>query len=215
MELNLDLHVHTEYSRDCKTRINEIVERCHEAGLDGYAIADHDTVEGIDEALTGKDDLVVIPGVEITSSGGHVLGLGVKELIPSSLTVKETVKKIHQKRGIAVLAHPYGIPRSWVNIDDVKGSDFDAIEVANAAQIPYSYIRKLNQALADELRLPATAGSDSHIPETVGRCYTKVESRSREASDILNSIKSGKTEIFGRGITLRERVKKLVKDILS
>ncbi|MFP3951524.1 MAG: CehA/McbA family metallohydrolase [Candidatus Bathyarchaeia archaeon] len=214
MELKLDLHVHTKYSRDCKTRIEDVVTHCHAEGLDGYALADHDTVEGFDEALNYRDDLIVIPGLEVTSMGGHVLALGVKRLIPPRLSIKETVERIHQQSGVAVLAHPYGVPRSWVNTGDVEEAGFDAIEVANAAQFPYSYIRRRNQDLADRLGLPTTGGSDSHIPETIGRCYTLVESRSRKLSDVLESIASGYTEVYGTGITVRERVKKLVKDIL-
>lgn len=62
----IDLHTHTTMS-DGSLTPRELVAAAAELGLSAVAITDHDSVEGIDEALTAgvKTGIVVVPGVEI------------------------------------------------------------------------------------------------------------------------------------------------------
>jgi predicted metal-dependent phosphoesterase TrpH len=211
LKITLDLHVHSVYSRDGVNTIDTITRRIEEAGLQGYALADHDTMEGLPEALEKKGDLVVIPALEVTARGAHVLALDPNEPVPIGLSVAETVDKIHEQGATAVLAHPYGLPRSWVSINSVKHAGLDAVEVANSAQFPYEFICGLNRRLAEELKLPMTGGSDAHIPDTIGRAYTVIDTPSTELRDVIDSIRKGMTEVGGSGITMFERYKKFLK----
>ncbi|KXB02538.1 hypothetical protein AKJ44_00215 [candidate division MSBL1 archaeon SCGC-AAA261F17] len=74
-----DLHVHTQAS-DGKYTPDEAVKEAHKAGLAAVGIADHDSVDGIEEALAAgkKYGVEVIPGVELSSELGeseiHMLG---------------------------------------------------------------------------------------------------------------------------------------------
>lgn len=209
MKLKLDLHIHTNYSRDGFSNIETVVKRVNEQKLHGYAITDHDSIAGIPEALKKKRGLIVIPAVEISAKGAHVLALEPNQIIPHSLSLPETVERIHEQGATAILAHPYGLPRSWVNMKQIEKTSFDAIEVANSAQIPYDLICKHNQKLAKQLELPVTGGSDSHIPETIGRAYTIIESESTEIEDIVMAIKQGKTSYEGKGTKISSRLKLL------
>ena len=170
----------------------------------GYAIADHDSMRGLKEALSHSEDLVVVPAMEVSAKGGHVLFLDPSEEVPIGLSIPETVDRARDQGATAVLAHPYGLPRSWPNFEEVKQSRFDAIEVANSAQVPYGYICSLNQKLADRLSLPVTGGSDSHIPSTIGRSYTIVESESTDYIDVIKAIRLGRTRVGGSYTTFSE-----------
>lgn len=209
--MKLDLHVHTTHSHDGFNTLQDITRRLKEEGLDGYAIADHDTLTGIPEALKNSGGLVVIPAVEISARGAHILALQPTESIPTGQTMAETVDSVHGQGATAVLAHPYGLPRTWISINSAKRAKLDAVEVANSAQMPYDYIRNLNEGLADRLGLPQTGGSDSHIPETIGRAYTVVETPSRDAEDIVRSIRGGLTTVHGTGTTIMERISKMLR----
>lgn len=211
LKLKLDLHIHTVHSPDGFNTHQDITRRLKEEGLDGYAVADHDTLTGIPEALKNSEGLAVVPAVEVTARGAHILTLQPTEPIPMGQTIDETVDTIHGQGATAVLAHPYGLPRTWISINGVRNARLDAIEVANSAQIPYNYIRDLNEDLADRLGLPQTGGSDSHIPDTIGRAYTIVETPSRDPEDIVKSVRKGLTTVHGTGITLTERISKALR----
>ena len=82
--MKIDLHSHTHYS-DGQLSPKELLDRAHNMQVDVLAITDHDTVKGIAEAIeyqsTQKRPLIVIPGVEISTSWHnfdiHILGLNV------------------------------------------------------------------------------------------------------------------------------------------
>ena len=211
MRLKLDLHIHSVYSLDSFNTIDTINQHLIELEFNGYALADHDTISGIDEAKAKAGELTVIPALEVSAKGAHILAFDPSELVESDLTPTETVERIHEQGATAILAHPYGLPRSWVNINRVKEAGFDAIEVVNSAQVPYEYICSLNRKLADQLGLPMTGGSDSHIPETIGRSYTIVESDSAEVDDIIKAIKLGHTSAGGTYTHITEWLSKNFK----
>ncbi len=66
-----DLHLHTRYS-DGSFTPRELVQHAARLGFTAIAITDHDTINGIPEALAAGKELgvEVIPGVEITSRVG-------------------------------------------------------------------------------------------------------------------------------------------------
>lgn len=75
----IDLHIHTTAS-DGEFSPTEIVNKAIDMGLTHIAITDHDTVNGLDEAISyGKDkDIIIIPGVELNAKVDfgqmHILG---------------------------------------------------------------------------------------------------------------------------------------------
>src|SRR3990170_3757607 len=75
-----DLHLHTTAS-DGKLAPRELVREAKSSGLRAFAVTDHDTVEGIPEAMEEAAALGIelIPGVEVSANFGeapvHVLGL--------------------------------------------------------------------------------------------------------------------------------------------
>lgn len=74
-----DLHIHTNFS-DSSSSPQEVIEQAHEQGLCCIAIADHDTVDGIEPAMEAakRYGIEVIPGIELSSEINgvdvHVLG---------------------------------------------------------------------------------------------------------------------------------------------
>ena len=78
MEVRFDLHIHSEHSPDGRMSLDEIVSCARARGLQGVAVCDHD------RALTetwDAPDFLLIPGVELSTDQGHLLGLFVTEQI--------------------------------------------------------------------------------------------------------------------------------------
>jgi len=208
LKLKIDLHVHSKYSIDSANSIDSIIHRCIQEKIDGFALTDHDTMRGLEE-VKKSDQVLIIPGVEISAKGAHIICLNPTKLVNAKLSIKDTVDQIHSQGSLAILAHPFSLPKSWVHTNTIFKNKFDGIETKNSSQLPFHLMEKYNIKLAESLNLPKTAGSDSHIPETIGKAYTIIDTASKNIDDIIKAIQMGKTETYGCGITLGDRLVKI------
>ncbi len=200
--LKIDFHVHTCYSSDSTITFKEIVTYSKRRGLDGVAITDHNTVKG---ALRLKTrDIIVVPGIEISTLNGHLLGLNVTAPIPAKLGAEETIRRIHEAGGIAVAAHPSIFRKLSPNS---RKNSYDAIEVMNASSIPFQLYKYLRKKLATRLGLPQTAGSDSHYAPEIGAAYTLVDA-DPDVDEIVGAIKKGATVPEGNAIPWKIRMER-------
>jgi len=122
--LKVDLHIHTTFS-DGKLTPAEIVQKSRELGLRAIAITDHDTVDGIPQALEAgkREAMEVIPGIEInTYYDGqeiHILGYYIEYDKPG---LKKTLSYLLQKRSERVEKIVGKLKQLGINIgfDEIK-----------------------------------------------------------------------------------------------
>jgi predicted metal-dependent phosphoesterase TrpH len=199
--LSVELHSHSALSYDGRDPIELLLEQAQAVGLDALAVTDHDEIDASLEAAAIAEgyDLVGIPGMEISSAAGHVLALGVEELIPAGLSYEETLDRIRSAGGIAVVPHPFQSSRHGVaaHISREQLADADAIEVYNSRLFTGRANRQAER-FAAERGLPMTAGSDAHIAEMVGQAVTEVDAYHRSADAILDAIAGGRTSVVGK-----------------
>ena len=199
--LSVELHAHSSLSYDGRDPVDALLERARAASLDALAVTDHDEIEASLEAVERAPEygLIGIPGMEVTSAAGHVLALGVSEAVPKGLSFQETLDRIHELGGIAVVPHPFQESRSGVieNISRAELARADAIEVYNSRLLTGRSNRQARR-FAREHGIPMTAGSDAHIAEMVGRAVTNVDTDERSVEAILQAIVDGRTSIEGR-----------------
>jgi hypothetical protein len=200
--LSVELHVHSEHSYDGRDPVGRLLERARAVGLDAIAVTDHDAIAGSDEAVERAPEfgLIGIAGMEITSAAGHVLGLGIREAIPAGLPFAETVDRIHDAGGIAVVPHPFQTSRSGVLASisqDELAAGADAIEIYNSRLLTGRANRRAER-FARRRGIPVTAGSDAHIAEMVGRAITHVDTDERSVGAVLDAIADGRTTVEGR-----------------
>jgi hypothetical protein len=216
LPVKIDFHVHTCYSSDCSTSLKEIIAYSRKRGLDGVAITDHDTVEGALKLLENNDNkIIVIPGIEVSTEAGHILGINVRRPIPRGLSVEETVRKIREAGGIAIAAHPFAIFKSAIGTkEDITPKRFDAIESINSSVFPFYLLNYLSRRLAFRTGLPQTAGSDSHLPETIGLAYTLVKGveENPEIDDIIHAIRRGMSIPYGKPLPWGIRLRRIYGD---
>ncbi len=76
----IDMHVHTRYS-DGEHTPSEVINFAVEAGLSTIAITDHDTLDGLEEAVNAAKSagISLIPGIEfsVDANSSHILGYNV------------------------------------------------------------------------------------------------------------------------------------------
>jgi predicted metal-dependent phosphoesterase TrpH len=197
--MKFDLHVHSEYSKDSKSSHDDILKVASKRGLDGFAICDHDTVEGglacEKRAMELGLGITVIPGVEVTCSKGHILVLGIDQNIEPFLSPEETIRRARELGGTVIIPHPF--KKSSHGIGSFEGLDIDAVEVFNSRCL----FNKPNRKAATEakrLGFPGVAGSDSHIPEMVGQAYTEIDVSENTLEAVLKAIREGKVAPAGK-----------------
>ena len=201
LNLRIDLHVHTCYSPDAVTNLKEVILYSKKRGLDGVAITDHDTLSGARKLQ--DSDLIVIPGIEITTTNGHLLGLNVNTPILPNLDINEAIQKIHEAGGIAVAAHPTLFYKA---ASSRRTTFYDAIEVMNSSAIPFHLFTYLNKRFATRLNLPQTAGSDAHYAPEIGTAYTIVNA-DPDVEEIVQAIKKKATIPVGKPIPWKVRLR--------
>jgi len=191
--MRVDMHIHSVYSPDGTMEVKEIVKIARKIGLDAVAITDHNTVKA--HLKSEKYDILIIPGIEVSTAQGHVLVYGVREKIPAGKSIVETAEIAHSLGGIVIAAHPY---RFWSGIGEknvVENAEvWDAIEVKNSRCKKKSNMRA--KALAEKLGKGMSAGSDAHYPREIGLCYVEVNASTAE--DILEEIVKGNAKVFGK-----------------
>ena len=190
--LKADLHIHTEYSMDCSTPLEKIINRCLELEVNCIAIADHGTTEG---ALKMQDlaPFKVIVAEEILTPYGEIMGMFLKETIPSGLSVEQTISQIKAQGALVNIPHPFDALRG-LRLDDQElealVGQIDTIEVFNARE-PFRDPSIKAQAFAQKYDIPGTVGSDAHtIGEISNACIELPEFNGRD--DFLQVLRIGK-----------------------
>ena len=189
--LKADLHLHTEYSMDCNTPLDKIINRCLEIGINCIAIADHGTVEGALKMQTIAPFPVIV-AEEILTPEGEIMGMFLKEGIPSGLPVNETIYRIKAQGALVCIPHPFDIFRhSALNakIAEEIVSQIDVIEVFNSRTLFQSSAKA--QIFAQKYGIPGSAGSDAHALGEIGNAYVEMpEFNGRD--DFLSALIKGK-----------------------
>ncbi|MFW6117026.1 MAG: PHP domain-containing protein [Thermoproteota archaeon] len=191
--IRADLHLHTRYSPDASINPKTVVHQLYaHPTIKAAAITDHDTLRGyhkVKQLAKPYPDLVVIPGVEVTSVGGHILALGITRLPPKPWTAKKIIEFVRKNGGVSVAAHPYRPPGLG---DAALDYNFDAVEVLNGISTPQANDRA--KRLSRVMDLLGLAGSDAHHADQMWTVYTEVES-SLEVNSILEAIREGRVKV--------------------
>ena len=190
--LKADLHIHTEYSMDCNTSLEAIISRCQEVGINCIAIADHGTADGALE-MQKLAPFTVIVAEEILTPHGEIMGMFLKETIPSGISVAETIAQIRAQDGLVCIPHPFDTVRlSSLNgkkVEDIV-EQIDVLEVLNARCIFLNSSARA-RSLSKKHGIAQSAGSDAHSLPEIGNAYVEMpEFNGKE--DFLQALKQGK-----------------------
>ena len=193
--LKADFHIHTEYSMDSNTPLEKVISRCLETGINCIAIADHGTVEGALK-MQSIAPFRVIVAEEILTSLGDIIGMFLKETIPSGLSGEQVISRIRAQGGLVYIPHPFDTLFRHAlggNMLEALAEQIDIIEVFNARSAFPSYSAKA-RAFAQKYGIPGSAGSDAHTPGEIGNAYVEMPEFNGK-DDFLNALARGK--VFG------------------
>jgi predicted metal-dependent phosphoesterase TrpH len=199
-----DLHIHTRASDGLAT-VTEVLDAAVAAGdLDVIAIADHDRIDAAVAARQAAIDrglpFEVIVGEEITTLGGHLVGLFLERRVPPVRSLRWTIEAVHDQGGIAIPAHPL-VPyplcaQGFVLrrlLDDPRARP-DALETFNPTPLGRFWHGRVVRFAANH-GLAQIGNSDAHTVEAIGAGFTSFPGRTGE--DLRRAIAAGETRHHG------------------
>ncbi|WP_027416372.1 CehA/McbA family metallohydrolase [Aneurinibacillus terranovensis] len=218
-----DFHTHTILSDGNMTQEDNL-KMAKQQQLDFFVATDHNIVS----TSWAKGEILVIPGVEITSTKGHWNALGVKKWIdylPSredggletTQGMNNLFKEAKESGTLCSMNHPFLFPWHW-QMEDTSLSDLDSIEIWNDPTFqtnPKATEKALlfwSHIWNEGYTLTGIGGSDSHLlpsdsyepggdPSLIGDPGTYVWAEHLSASAILKNVKKGHVYV-SRGPTI-------------
>ncbi len=188
--MKIDFHVHTIYSKDSLTKLEDIARTSKEKGIIP-AITDHNSIEANKRMKRITKEF--IPGEEILTAQGDVNGLDIEEEVPKGIDGYEAVDRIREQGGVVYLPHMFDRTRKGA---PELGKRADVIEVLNGRaferynKLAYEFAEKNNKLMA--------AGSDAHFLFEFGSVYTEVEEFDiQNPKKLLKALR--KSKVFGYG----------------
>jgi hypothetical protein len=165
-------------------------------GFDFIVVTDHNTTSQNDFSFD-KPDLMVIPGMELSTHRGHMNFLGVKEPIEEFRVLDEEglerqIATAHERGALAVLNHPFKPPSVWEYGYEVWNGPWSSCNL--------SALRWWQDRPAAGERIVAVGGSDSHGSKKAYALNdesshqiptTWINSESRSVQGLLDNIRKG------------------------
>jgi hypothetical protein len=161
-----DLHCHTRYS-DGDSWPSEMLHAAAEAGLDFLGVTDHNNAAHHAEYGPGGGVWpIVIPGIEVTTYGGHWNAWGTDRWWefrePTAQAVEAAMASAKDAGAFVSINHPKPFGPAW-EYEGVRS--FSAVEVWNGpwGRLNASSLAFWESRLRAGQRLIAVGGSDTHV----------------------------------------------------
>jgi predicted metal-dependent phosphoesterase TrpH/glycosyltransferase involved in cell wall biosynthesis len=187
-----DLHMHTEHSHDCAVPVEDLLDHAEQIGLGAIAVTDHNVFSGAQEAVDSAQGraLTVIPGEEVKTDAGEVIGLFLREEIPRGLSMGETIAAIREQGGVVYLPHPFDRLHTIPDARTLHGhlAEIDVFEVYNA-RLLFEGFNDEALRFARKYNLTMGAGSDAHVLQGVGTGLVRLRAF-ETAEEFLISLRS-------------------------
>ncbi|MFC4022297.1 CehA/McbA family metallohydrolase [Oceanobacillus longus] len=191
-----DLHMHSVHS-DGSYTLQEIAAIALEKELDFIALTDHNTVSQ-NFTLPRYEDLIIIPGMELTTYKGHCNFFGINDPIKDFRAVnnEELHSKVEEARSSGAkvsINHPHdpGCPWEWTwNVN------YNWVEVWNGPWRPGNEktLDWWQEQLVNGNKITVIGGSDTHRPDPYvqhGMPTTWVKTADKSQCGIFAGIDKG------------------------
>lgn len=185
----VELHSHTIYSHDSLTRLERIQEICHQRGIDKIAITDHNRAQGALQ-MARTYPMLVIPGIEVMTTGGELLAWFIRDEVPAGLSPQETIRLLRAQDAAIGVAHPFDRYRkgAWTQADlDAIVDQIDVIEVFNARCL-HSEDNAKARAYAQQHQKLMSSGSDAHVEREYGRATIQMPPFANNAESFRKAL---------------------------
>lgn len=205
MTLKIDLHLHTCLGEPfVEHDPRALIDRASAHGFDALSITDHDriTFDAGLEAYARARGILLIPGVEATIEGRHVLVYNL-DVAPERLRTFADLRALRRPDWLVAAPHPF-FPSSF----SLRERFVQEIDVFDAVELSHFYTPRIDfnrraVRLAREIGLPLFGTSDCHLGRQLGTTYSLVDADPTVPA-ILAAIRKGQIRIVSRPLGLLE-----------
>ncbi|NLM07161.1 MAG: PHP domain-containing protein [Tissierellia bacterium] len=193
----IDMHMHeSTYSSDSFLKLDEMVYRARELGLDGICITDHESneIREFAKAYSKQVNFPIFVGFEYLTDSGDIITFGVKN-VPKEIKMplNDYLDYVKSEGGISLAAHPYR--KNFRGLEDkLKTAPLDGIEAFNG-----STPMDLNQMafnVAKDRKIHATGASDCHVYKKIGVYATHIPDGIENEEDLVLAFKNPSSNIY-------------------
>jgi len=194
-----DLHTHTRHSDGAQT-VPELARFAAGLGLDFVAVTDHNTISHHRElpAAAARYGITLLPGQEVTTSGGHAGALGDVGWIDFRLPADAWLEQTQRHGGLLSVNHPIAGHLSWTLPMRQRPP---LVEVWHWSWLDLRWTLPLAWWLAWDPGAIPVGGSDWHRPGSdapPGTPTTWVECDGDGPDGVLDGLRHGRVAISGR-----------------
>jgi predicted metal-dependent phosphoesterase TrpH len=174
----------------------DVARRCRQLGLSPIFLTDHEGIDGAQSLVEAGVPAVV--GQEILTTEGELIGLFLKEPVPTRLSPERTVNAIKGQGGLVYLEHPYDTSRRNLREEAIEriARQIDIVEVVNGRSQPE--LNRRAQELRSTLGVAAGAGSDAHTLSEIGSVFVEMEAFDGP-QDFLKKLRRSKVVTHSKG----------------
>ncbi len=194
-----NLHTHTTIS-DGSRPPEQVIAAYEQLGYDFLALTDHDVFAPARD-YQAATRLILLPGVEVTARGPHILQLGLEAAQEPAVDRQRVLDFIAAKGGLAVFNHP-----NWQwHFNHFPQELMQSLNGATGIEIYNAVIDRLEGAalatdrwdrlLSHDKWLWGFANDDSHTPADDGRAWNRVQWNSNApptVAGILEALRAGR-----------------------
>jgi len=204
--LKTELHTHTiDDPQDGKRLVcysaQQLIDKAEKQGFQVLSITNHDQLlfSSSLEEYARKRGVLLIPGVEATLKGKHVLLYNFSNY-NSSWNSPEIVTKHKGPNQLAIAPHPFfPIPTSLGKLVSRWRDLFDAIEYSGV-YLSWLNFNQRAEELAQQLNLPLVGNTDVHQIFQLGWTYSLVYA-DKNIGSVLNAIKQGHVRLVTKPVS--------------
>ena len=201
--LKADLHLHTcEDPHDGQRMVvhtpAELIQRAADQGFRVLSITNHNQLLYSRELAEYAERLgvLLIPGVEATLNGRHVLLYNFMDYRPSW----NSAKQVRESKGpdqLVIAPHPfYPVSEALRELFFEWADLFDAVELSSLSLRGLDFNRRAARE-AKRRGLPLVGNSDTHFLYQLGRTYTLIHA-DFQVSSVLRAIRSGQVRVVSQ-----------------
>jgi predicted metal-dependent phosphoesterase TrpH len=205
--LRVELHTHT--SDDpidaIPHTVTQLIDRAVTLGYQALAITLHDRQLDLRPfaAYAAERGMVLIPGIERTISGRHVLLLNFRSGAEDVRTFEDLARLKRRLPGLVVAPHPFFPSSSCLGAElDRYATLFDAVERNAMFTASVNFNRRAERWAARHGK-PVVGNCDVHRLWQLGTTYSLVDAEPHP-DDICAAIAAGRVRVEGRPLTCLE-----------